>query len=104
VEALALSELLLKAFEWPERNDNLQQCHLTRIRQRLYASLDDERSETALGEREKLVRVGGVRAAVARLAHVCGTEVFGPITGPELKPTGALNRQINRLYDALADA
>jgi hypothetical protein len=80
-----------------------QRSHLTALRQRLYDSLiDDGRSGTAAAEREKLARVGRARAAVARLAHVCGAEVFDRIPGPGLNYSGALCHLVQRLYDALA--
>jgi hypothetical protein len=56
---------------------NLKKDHLKRISQRLKASLDDGRSGTVAGEREKLAHLGRVRAVVDRLAHLCREEAFG---------------------------
>jgi hypothetical protein len=75
-EAVALDERL-KAVARCMSGLKINQSHLTRIRQRLYASLDDGRSETAAGEREKLASLGPVRDAVGRLAHVCRPEIVG---------------------------
>jgi hypothetical protein len=84
--------------------------HLIALRQRLYESLDDGRSGgTVAGERQKLARVEGARRALDRLAFVCREEIIGrEETGFKsgicagLSKTGALGREIQRLYDALA--
>jgi hypothetical protein len=56
---------------------NFQKGLLTGLRQRLYESLDDERSATAAGEREKLARVQRARAAMGRLFHACREVIVG---------------------------
>jgi hypothetical protein len=51
--------------------------HMTGLRQRLYESLDDDRSGTAAVERAMLAWVGRARAALDRLAHACRPEIVG---------------------------
>jgi hypothetical protein len=111
VEALAMVERLQQVRLQFEADDGvaLEKGHLRGIRRRLYASLDDDDAcsaggTTVAGEREKLARVRRVRAAVARLAHVCRAEVVDRIPGPGVRHTGALSRLVQRLYDALGEA
>jgi hypothetical protein len=76
-EAVALDDRLLTVVGRNLHGLKIHRGHLTALRQRLYESLDDGRSEKVAAEREKLARVGRVRYAVGRLAHVCRPEIVG---------------------------
>jgi hypothetical protein len=56
---------------------NFDKGYVTALRQRIYQSLDDGRSETVAGERKKLARLDRARAAMGRLFHACREVIVG---------------------------
>jgi hypothetical protein len=61
----------------PQYGVHFDKGYVTALRQRIYASLDDRRSETVVGERMRLARLDRARAAMRKLAYFCREELHG---------------------------
>jgi hypothetical protein len=61
----------------PQYGVNFKKNYVTALRQCIYDSLHDGRSETVVGERMKLARLDRARAAMRKLAYLCREEFHG---------------------------